>query len=974
MFSLKLSRLMWRSPLVVVTAITFISGTPAQAQQGGRIEEIVVTAQKRVENIQDVPIAVSAYTAETLQKKDLTEITKLSALTPNVNLDGGSPFSGDSSVLSASIRGIGQDDFAFNLDPGVGVYVDGVYLARTIGTNQNLLDVDRIEILKGPQGTLFGRNTIGGAINIVTHTPGDEFKASGKVTLGEYNRRDVQVTMDLPISDRILSTLSVSTQTREGWTDIVPYPSNSSIGQNAFKVMGQTDMPKAPETEGSAHDGGKDVQALRGKILIDAADNFKITVGGDYSHQDQSGLPNTVMGVFGVNQTGYVGPTDAIPGFVDPGTGLPVPLLFTGQLMGNMYNMCITTPAAALNPGVLTPGNFFGAFNTTNGLCGPLGQGTFDITTGAFRGNGFTGGVPALGGNGAVGVPNAVLQGLATAQGFVAQPNGTFVDPVSGGVITLGAAGDPHGGSVIYPGQTPRLYWDLANTQTGDIDKTFATGPSFARNDNWGASITLDWDINDKMQLKSITGYRGIDWKVGTDLDGNPESIQEVTDHQEQDQISQEFQLTGTAFDNRLEYVFGLYYFHEDGFVLDFVPFDTAYLWIFDVVNDVDTEAYAAYTHLNYQVTDKLSLTLAGRYSKENKTFEGGQADLNGFTYKISGCLDPAADASVFVPVLPAGLFTCQTLLGFPDPTNPLRYFPVGEDEQSWSVFNPRVGIQYSINDDMMTYASYAEGFKSGGWTTRLSAPIASASSARFDQEEATTYELGLKTQWFDNRIQANIAAFYTEYDNVQINVQQGPSPVFQNAGDAELKGVELELQSVFDNGFGLNVNAGYIDAEYDRLEDCLLYNAVDPDGASGPAPPFCAPANGSSLDPNFGGFTSSTELPKTPEYKITISPSYEYRLGNGSSLLFLMDYTRTASMQNTAPNTPLLKRPSTNMLNASAHWTPASGKYELTAGVSNLTDERYLTVGSTNPAAGEIVGSFNAPRMWYTSVRVNFE
>ena len=92
-------------------------------------------------------------------------------MTPNVNLDGGAPFSGDSSVLSASIRGIGQDDFAFNLIP-VSVSTWTVYLARTIGANQNLLDVDRIEILKGPQGTLFGRNTIGGAINIVTHTPG----------------------------------------------------------------------------------------------------------------------------------------------------------------------------------------------------------------------------------------------------------------------------------------------------------------------------------------------------------------------------------------------------------------------------------------------------------------------------------------------------------------------------------------------------------------------------------------------------------------------------------------------------------------------------------------------------------------------------------------------------------------------------------------------------------------------------------
>ena len=120
--------------------------------------------EKREQDIQNVPIAITAFTTETLRAKGVTDINSLTNLTPNVNLDSSSPFSGDTSVLSASIRGIGQDDFAFNLDPGVGVYLDGVFLARTFGANQNLMDVDRVEILKGPQGTLFGRNTIGGAI------------------------------------------------------------------------------------------------------------------------------------------------------------------------------------------------------------------------------------------------------------------------------------------------------------------------------------------------------------------------------------------------------------------------------------------------------------------------------------------------------------------------------------------------------------------------------------------------------------------------------------------------------------------------------------------------------------------------------------------------------------------------------------------------------------------------------------------
>src|ERR1700733_6453124 len=190
----------------IALPLAAFSQTSAVADTG-TLEEIVVTAEKRTENIQEVPIAITAFSESDLRAKGATDIHALSTLTPNVNLDAGSPFSGSNSVLSASIRGIGQDDFAFNLDPGVGVYVDGVYFARTVGANQNLLDVERIEILKGPQGTLFGRNTIGGAISIVTRAPGNEFTIQGQLTGGSFDRRDVSVMADLPISDTLLSTV-----------------------------------------------------------------------------------------------------------------------------------------------------------------------------------------------------------------------------------------------------------------------------------------------------------------------------------------------------------------------------------------------------------------------------------------------------------------------------------------------------------------------------------------------------------------------------------------------------------------------------------------------------------------------------------------------------------------------------------------------------------------------------------------------
>lgn len=131
---------------VSIAAMATVLAAPAFAQDqaqaqaqaedtGGGIAQIVVTAQKRAENVQDVPIAISAFSADALQERAVGSVASLSNISPNVTLDAGTPFSGSSAVLSAYIRGIGANDFAFNIDPGVGVYLDGVYLARSVGAN-----------------------------------------------------------------------------------------------------------------------------------------------------------------------------------------------------------------------------------------------------------------------------------------------------------------------------------------------------------------------------------------------------------------------------------------------------------------------------------------------------------------------------------------------------------------------------------------------------------------------------------------------------------------------------------------------------------------------------------------------------------------------------------------------------------------------------------------------------------------------
>ena len=247
-------------------------------------------------------------------------------------------------------------------------------------------------------------------------------------------------------------------------------------------------------------------------------------------------------------------------------------------------------------------------------------------------------------------------------------------------------------------------------------------------------SLTLEQRLNDNTTFKSITGYRHITWNIGIDLDGSADHgiLLTVIDKQRQQQFSEEVQLIGTLANSRLSYVLGLYYFYEDGFVHDWVPFDGGLLYVQDSgLNLLKTSSYAGYFHVDYKLTDQIGLTVGARYSLDHKQFNGGQTDLNGLDYKASGCYPPDDPAYLhFDPAIPP-FVTCQDALGHVVPGEPFRYFPAGWSTQNFYEFTPTVGAQYHVNEDVMVYGSWSKGFKSGGWTTRLSAPITSANRGR---------------------------------------------------------------------------------------------------------------------------------------------------------------------------------------------------------------------------------------------------
>jgi len=896
-----------------VYAQTAPSTPAAPADTSSALQEVVVTATRRSENVQTVPIAITAFTSDSLQQRNLTSIQALGDLTPGVTLDAGSPFSGDRSVLSASIRGVGQDDFAFNLNPAVGVYLDGVYLARSIGANQDLLDVDRVEILKGPQGTLFGANTEGGAISIITHTPGNEQSFTGQITGGSLNRRDVGFTADIPlIKDTLLSSITVSTQDRDGYQKVIPYPSSSPQGSEPFVVDPQDAYPKAGYQTGDAY-GSYGVQTMRGKLLWLASDKDTVTFTADLNRQRQEALPYTVLNTYEGN--------------------------LTTSTFSTLYDTCISSNAASINANVQN--------------ASAVGPGIYAFPIGSSGNAGFA----AL-----CSQPRAHVPGISTGgapllgAGYVGGPAGPY------NYATYLTNPSAYLGS-----QQPRLYDYPGANQTGNIDTTYANGPDFANNDYFGFSLTAQHQFNDDLSLKSISGYRQIAWHIGTDLDGTPETLQEVTDHQHQWQVSQEFQLNGKAFNDALNYVGGLYYFEEAGFVHDYVPFESL-LYVYDIQNDANNKNAAAFVHGDYKLTDQLSFTAGGRFTRVVEEFIGGQGDLNCFPY--GQACEAALGSSGFVTGTgPAYAFPLGG--GTVD-----RYFPVGDNRQTWNVFDPTLATQFKFNDDAMAYLSWGKGFKAGGWTTRLSANIPSATDAEFSPEYTKTWELGVKSEWFDHHLKANAAVYYTDYTGIQLDIQQGISPVYTNAGNAKIKGAELDLQSVIGGGLSLNFSGSYIDAYYTYVnpEANIPQEIIAPLGLNECPATGLNPATGGPICTIVGGNPLDARLPKTPKYKVTFYPEYTYLLPSQASLRAIVALTYTAEMFNDSLNTPELRDPASRMLDASVHYISADDKYDVALGGTNITNDRFITTGSPNIGAGEVGGTYNEPAEWYIQLTAKFK
>jgi len=289
-----------------IAAVLALSAGPAFAQDAAPqrdtdsgIGEIIVTAQFREQSLQDTPLAITAIDAAMLEARSQTDVAAIAAQSPNVTLR---PLGGSfGPAMGASIRGIGQFDFNPALEPGVGIYVDDVYYASLTGAQFDLLDLERVEILRGPQGTLFGKNSIGGAVRLISRAPQGDGGGYVSATYGSRDRIDFRGSVDFSlIEDRLFARLSGVSRSQGGYVDVIDFQCANPTSTPALPI----EAPNADCRLGQQ--GGTSYQAVRGIFRLIASEDVEITLSADYTHDDSEAPPVTLLdtGVAGVQDFG----------------------------------------------------------------------------------------------------------------------------------------------------------------------------------------------------------------------------------------------------------------------------------------------------------------------------------------------------------------------------------------------------------------------------------------------------------------------------------------------------------------------------------------------------------------------------------------------------------------------------------------------------------------------------------------------
>jgi iron complex outermembrane receptor protein len=295
-----------RIKCVVVSGVALIGtcGEPASAQQAATagesdtLEAIVVTARRRVESLQDTPVAVTALSADALEQRQVVSTTDLDKVAPNLQFHSYGTLTGNNSAAQVFIRGIGQTDATPAVDPGVGVYIDDVYMGRSVGGAMDFRDIASVQIVRGPQGTLFGRNTIGGAVLLTTNAPGEDAGNSLRMGVGDDGLAELFGAFDVPLGDTWSARLSLGGRQRDG------YVTRVSDGEDL---------------------GDEEMYTGQAAVRWEPSDSLTFTLRADYTNEDENGSPFVFRTMNeAATFVGAASQAAGCPNMIDP---LPPPVL-----------------------------------------------------------------------------------------------------------------------------------------------------------------------------------------------------------------------------------------------------------------------------------------------------------------------------------------------------------------------------------------------------------------------------------------------------------------------------------------------------------------------------------------------------------------------------------------------------------------------------------------------------------------------
>lgn len=263
------------SALAVSAPAMAQSSAAKQADDSTGVNEIIVTAQFRAQTLQKTPLAITAISGKQLEARGQQSIIDIGATTPNVNISTATAI--QANAVSAFIRGIGQEDASFALEPGVGIYIDDVYFGTTFGASLDLVDLERVEALRGPQGTLAGKNSLGGAIKLYSRKPDENFGGFLQAGVGRFDKRELRGSVNVPITEGLYARLSGAFRKDDGYFKELDYGCVNP-GQG-IAATGRADKDCV-----LGRDGGANIMTLRGALRYDPAGSpLEINIIGDYT-------------------------------------------------------------------------------------------------------------------------------------------------------------------------------------------------------------------------------------------------------------------------------------------------------------------------------------------------------------------------------------------------------------------------------------------------------------------------------------------------------------------------------------------------------------------------------------------------------------------------------------------------------------------------------------------------------------------